>query len=134
MSDNQVINNSFVKCMDFLPATTPEPGVPIQPNIFPAAHHQHSAIQKSSKAKHWSDQRFPHRWRSIYGFQGSGGITGKLWWSATWKSPEKLFKTSDYSVLESGISHGDIRQGALSDCYYLATIAALAEWPELLKR
>jgi hypothetical protein len=134
MSDTQVINNQHIKCMDFLAPTNPHPGVAIQPNIFPAAHYQHTNIQKSSKAKQWSDPKFPRRWKSIYGFQGSAAVTGKLWWSATWKSPEKLFKTADYSVLESGIGHNDIRQGALSDCYYLATVAALAEWPELLRR
>jgi hypothetical protein len=49
-----------------------------------------------------------------------------------WRRPRE-FMTDGYTVFYEGISPSDIRQGCLTDCWFLCAIAALAEHPVLIK-
>ena len=42
-----------------------------------------------------------------------------------WYRPRDIF--GEYELFR-GINPGDIEQGYLSDCYFLASVSALAEW------
>ena len=50
-----------------------------------------------------------------------------------WKRADELFGEGQYDIFK-GISPSDIRQGALGNCYFLCSLASLAEQPELIKR
>ena len=50
-----------------------------------------------------------------------------------WYRPEVFFKNKPYKVYDE-IQPDDIEQGQLGDCYYLAAISAIAEYPERLER
>lgn len=58
-------------------------------------------------------------------------INSKAYWFGHWTQ----FLPSDTDLFYSNgtISFKDIKQGSLGDCYWIATISALAEWPHLLK-
>jgi len=47
-----------------------------------------------------------------------------------WKRPAQVWKNKDYQLFLNGIEPDDIRQGYLGNCYYLASLSALAEFPE----
>lgn len=50
----------------------------------------------------------------------------------TWKRPSEMeSKPSLYG--SKGVNPGAVRQGGLGDCWYLAAIAAVGEWPERIK-
>lgn len=50
-----------------------------------------------------------------------------------WRRP-KDFIEHDINVYKDGIHPSDIAQGALGDCWFLASLAALAEYPEMIKQ
>lgn len=52
-----------------------------------------------------------------------------------WKRPEEFMneESGPIRLFDSGIEPGDIRQGALGDCWFLCAIAALTEFDVLVK-
>ena len=53
-----------------------------------------------------------------------------------WKRASK-FSNADKEtpvLFLDGISPNDVAQGSLGDCYYLAALATLAEWPHRIKK
>ena len=82
---------------------------------FPAVHR---SIQGTSKDLSRMDdiKRFSSEWRRARDFS-SAKVSGN--------EPE-LFK--------GGIDPNDIKQGMLGDCYFVASLATLAEWPERVKK
>lgn len=40
----------------------------------------------------------------------------------------------DYDIIQNGIEITDVHQGGLGDCYLMSAIAALAEYPDRIKR
>ena len=58
-------------------------------------------------------------------------INSKAYWFGRWT--QSLPSDTDLFYSNGTISFKDIKQGSLGDCYWIATISALAEWPHLLK-
>ena len=82
---------------------------------FPAAHR---SIQGTSKdlSRMADIKRFSTEWKRARDFS-SAKVSG---------SEPELFK--------GGIDPNDIKQGMLGDCYFVASLATLAEWPDRVKR
>lgn len=51
----------------------------------------------------------------------------------SWLRPKEIFKTDAYLLFDK-IDPNDISQGSLGDCYFLATCAAIAEFPERVQK
>jgi len=45
-----------------------------------------------------------------------------------------IFDVSSVINIKSDISPNDIKQGALGDCYFLSSLSALSEVPDLVKK
>jgi hypothetical protein len=69
------------------------------------------------QAKPWTDTNFPHDHSVIKDIEG---VTGWIRASELFKKREKVYES---------LCADDIEQGLLGDCYLLAAIAALAEFP-----
>ena len=50
----------------------------------------------------------------------------------TWMRASDIFKNLKYSLFESSIENVNISQGSLGDCYFLASIASLIQYPKLI--
>ena len=49
-----------------------------------------------------------------------------------WMRASEIFKNQKYLLFETKIEMADISQGSLGDCYFLASIASLAQYPKLI--
>ena len=49
-----------------------------------------------------------------------------------WRRIPDIFKDQNYLLFEGTIEMADINQGSLGDCYFLASAAALSEYPNLI--
>ena len=49
-----------------------------------------------------------------------------------WKRCSEIFKNQKYLLFENRIKKEDVIQGTLGDCYFLASVAALTEYPNLI--
>lgn len=79
----------------------------------------------------FTDPDFPPNVKTIIGF-GEGKMREADFAKFPWLRPTEYFK-GPYSVY-STISPGDIEQGSLGDCYFLASLSAIAENPERMER
>ena len=52
--------------------------------------------------------------------------------SLVWKRCSDIFKNKKYLLFEEKIEMADINQGSLGDCYFLASVAALTDYPNLI--
>ena len=50
----------------------------------------------------------------------------------TWMRASEIFKNGIYSLFEKQIKISEISQGSLGDCYFLASIASLTQYPKLI--
>jgi hypothetical protein len=55
-------------------------------------------------------------------------------WLRAKNIPELIDPTGKSWLYEGAIEPNDIQQGQLEDCYFLASLSALAEWPERVQR
>ena len=49
-----------------------------------------------------------------------------------WKRLKDIFGEGKYQIFQGKIEAADIKQGSISNCYFLSSIAALTEFPELI--
>lgn len=61
----------------------------------------------------------------------NGSILGRR--NYTWKRPEDVYGRNNYVIYDSP-GPNDITQGDCGDCYFLASLSALAEFPDRIKR
>lgn len=78
------------------------------------------------------DQQFPPNQASLAGNPPHPEYRGQFN-SLKWAKAEDIFGKGNYEVFR-GIEPNDIRQGSLGDCYFLCSLAALAEQPSLIRR
>lgn len=85
---------------------------------------------QEAKMKHFLDLNFPP-------------CDASLWDNATnpespfpeaieWRRPKDIWKGENIKVFGGGIDPNDINQGALGDCWFLSSMAAVAENPDLV--
>lgn len=74
----------------------------------------------------WTDPDFPPEFESLC-TNGSNAQFNKCK-AYEWKRLSEMYPDGD--VFKDGTEPGDIKQGELGDCYYLCTLASMAEVPE----
>jgi calpain-15 len=58
--------------------------------------------------------------------------TVRDWETLVWKRPSEVYGDQEFKIYEN-IGPNDIKQGKCGDCYFLASLSALAEYPERIK-
>ena len=58
---------------------------------------------------------------------------GKLFKSLQWKRFKDVYTKQAPQIFSGGIEPNDINQGSLGDCYFLAVLSSLAEFPDRIQ-
>ena len=78
-----------------------------------------------SQGGKFTDNEFPANWKSM---AGDNEYERQDWKKFSWKRPEEFYNGNIF-VFDT-IEPNDIAQGELGDCYFLCSLAALAEFPK----
>jgi hypothetical protein len=78
------------------------------------------------------DKEFPPEKVSLVGNPAPADYKGQFD-KIQWKRAAELFGEGAYDIFK-GISPNDIKQGSLGNCYFLCSLASLAEYPHLIER
>lgn len=81
----------------------------------------------------YTDPEMPPGPNAIFGFGERQDYTEEELQNYPWLRPEEFFKGNDIKIFDTIHSH-DILQGSLGDCYFLAAISSIAEYPHRLER
>ena len=81
--------------------------------------------------KPWTDPEFPPERSSLYDPRIDNVDQGAFD-SYSWKRAGSLFPNAQ--IFEDGIEPNDINQGGLGNCYFLAALSSLAEFPEKVRQ
>jgi Calpain family cysteine protease len=81
----------------------------------------------------YTDPKFKPEFSSIAGFGDLHGYPENYLRNIKWKRPDEIFGQT-YCIFDEDIEPNDIQQGILGNCYFLAAIAAIAEFPNRIKR
>ena len=79
------------------------------------------------EGKPWTDPDFQPNMKSLFNPSIDEG-DASLYRSLAWKRAKDIYKQP--KVFSGGIEPNDINQGSLGDCYFLAVLSSLAEFPE----
>ena len=83
------------------------------------------------EGKPWTDPDFPPQLSSIYNTSRDKYYDRNLFDSLEWRRASDIY--SRPVVFDNGIAPDDIVQGALGNCYFLACLSSLAEFPDHVK-
>ena len=96
------------------------------------------------KGKQFTDPLFPPDKSSLHGLDSNGKPIDEEAYKQnkssinlneiTFKRCSEIFKDKKYLLFKDKIEMADIKQGGLGDCYFLASIANLANYPSLIFR
>jgi calpain-15 len=89
--------------------------------------------QVINKGTPWTDPDFPPVLSSLYDAWIDKSVDASRFKSLQWKRFEDVYTGQDPQVFSVGIDPNDIYQGALGDCYFLATLSSLAEFPDRIE-
>ena len=89
-----------------------------------------SELENNGSVYH--DQEFPTNMSSMAGY--AEGQARQNYQRFVWRRAAECYPTRQVSVFQGDAQVNDIVQGALGDCYLMAAISALAEYPERIKR
>jgi calpain-15 len=85
----------------------------------------------------FTDHEFPPTMESILGTsRDSSKMDDINRFCNEWTRASDFPSADDYApeIFREGISPNDIKQGMLGDCYFVAALASLAEWPHRIER
>ena len=98
--------------------------------------------QRPKKGEQYIDPYFPPNINSLISKKPNGEFVDKIDGPSRadripvdnleWKRVSEIFKGQRYLLFENKIEMADINQGTLGDCYFLASAAALTEFPNLV--
>lgn len=105
---------------------------------------EHSAVKETYEevierlkliGEKYYDAEFPPEWSSLIGYaSNTETIDLSLWKTITWKRANEIYKDKGLKVFSDNVNPKDIIQGYLGDCYFLSSLAAIAEKPARIKR
>ena len=92
-------------------------------------------MEKENNNQTFTDLKFPAAFKSLWGYGESGNPNAdrKFYKELIWCRPKKIFQTENYRLFDD-ISPNDIIQGQLGNCYFLSSVAAIAEYQHRIKR
>ena len=82
-----------------------------------------------NEGKPWTDKDFPPERNSIYNPSIDTQADAKAMNKYSWKRINEIYGGKQ-QMFSGGIHPNDINQGGLGDCYFLAVLSSLAEFPE----
>ena len=84
-----------------------------------------------AKGKPWTDPDFPPQVKSLFDPVVDKEADAGKFSSYDWKRASDCY--ANPAVISDGITVSDINQGALGDCYFLAVLSAMAEFPDRIQ-
>ena len=88
----------------------------------------------NSKHRVFVDQDFKPDFSSILGFGEGIRYSMNRLRAYEWKRPTAIFPGQEYHIFEGDINPKDILQGEIGDCYFLCSVAAIAERQDRIKK
>lgn len=82
----------------------------------------------------FEDPQFPATFQSLMGFGEARKDRTEKYNTYTWERPAKATGNKHYTVCGPMIGPQDLKQGKLGNCYFIAAIAAISEFPDRIRR
>ena len=96
-------------------------------------HIDYQSVINDSNVEDWKDEQFPATQASLLDPNIRKESRHGRWEGFTWKRPSEVYGQGKF-VLYADPGPNDIKQGRCGDCYFLASLSALAEYPDRIKR
>ena len=86
-----------------------------------------------AQRRDWTDPNFPHNETSLYDRELPRESRHNEWSQFIWKRPQDVYGEGNFCLYETP-GPNDIKQGQLGNCYFLASLSAIAEYPERIEK